>query len=125
LDYVQLATTKQPGLRRYQEVGEVAKGLKALAKELKVPVLAASQISREVDRRPDRRPTLSDLRESGDLEQHADIVMFIHREIENAGWNDADIIIAKHRNGPLGTAKLLWQPDWVRFVAMAPTSAAA
>ncbi len=125
LDYVQLATTKQPGLKRYQEVGEVAKGLKALAKELKVPVLAASQISREVDRRPDKRPALSDLRESGDLEQHADIVIFIHREIENAGWNDADIIIAKHRNGPLGTAKLLWQPDWVRFVAMAPTSVEA
>jgi len=125
LDYAQLATTRQPGLKRYQEVGEVAKGLKALAKELKVPVLAASQISREVDRRADKRPTLSDLRESGDLEQHADVVMFIHRDKESQGWCDADIIIAKHRNGPLGTAKLLWQPDWVRFVAMAPASLGA
>ncbi len=125
LDYVQLATAGQNGQKRYQEVGEVAKALKALAKELKVPVLAASQIAREVERRPDRRPTLSDLRESGDLEQHADIVLFIHREKMTPGWGQADLIVAKHRNGPLGTAHLLWQADWVRFVSVVPEAAAA
>ena len=98
----------------------MARALKALAKELRVPVLAASQLTREVERRPDHRPTLADLRESGDLEQHADIVLFIQRDREATGWSEADIIIAKHRNGPLGTVRLLWQPDWVRFVAVAP-----
>lgn len=120
LDYVQLVTGGQYGQKRYQEVGEVARALKALAKELRVPVLAASQLTREVERRPDHRPTLADLRESGDLEQHADIVLFIQRDREATGWSEADIIIAKHRNGPLGTVRLLWQPDWVRFVAVAP-----
>ena len=124
LDYVQLATAGQNPQKRYHEVGQVAKAHNALAKELKVPVLAASQLAREVDRRPDRRPTLSDLRESGDLEQHADIVLFIHREKTTPGWSEADLVVAKHRNGPLGTARLLWQADWVRFVAVVPETVA-
>jgi len=89
---------------RVQEVSYISRNLKALARELNVPVLAAAQLSRAVEQRPDKKPMLSDLRESGSLEQDADIVMFIHRpdarDKDNPRQNIAEIIVAKHRNGP-------------------------
>ncbi|MCO6451195.1 MAG: replicative DNA helicase [Caldilineales bacterium] len=123
VDYVQLITAGHGHGKRYQEVGEAALGLKHLARELHLPVIAAAQLSREVERRPDPTPTLADLRESGDLEQHADVVMFLHRRPQAQGWAVTDLTVAKNRHGPPGTAKLLWQPEWVRFVSMKPALA--
>ena len=106
---------------RQQEVSEISRSLKSLAKELNVPVIALSQLSRQVEHRADKRPQLSDLRESGSLEQDADIVMFIHRpefykknpDPEEEGI--AEIIIAKQRNGPVGPIKLAFIKDLTRF----------
>ncbi|MCO6449310.1 MAG: replicative DNA helicase [Caldilineales bacterium] len=123
VDYVQLISVGHGHGKRYQEVGEAALGLKHLARELHLPVIAAAQISREVERRPNPTPTLADLRESGDLEQHADVVMFLHRRPQAQGWAVTDLTVAKNRHGPPGTTRLLWQPEWVRFVNMAPASA--
>ena len=104
---------------RVQEISEISRGLKGLARELNVPVLALSQLSRAVESRTDKRPQLSDLRESGSIEQDADIVMFIYRDEvynpETERPNIADIIIAKHRNGPVGTINLFFQPAQTRF----------
>jgi replicative DNA helicase len=102
-----------------QEVSYISRNLKILARELNVPVLAAAQLSRAVEQRADKRPMLSDLRESGSLEQDADIVMFIYRpdqyEKDTARKNVAEIIVAKHRNGPVGTVELVFQPSLAKF----------
>ncbi len=124
IDYLQLmrSTSKRIG-NREQEIADISRGLKALAKELKLPVIALAQLNRAVDARPDKRPFLSDLRESGSVEQDADNVLFIHREEyytpkpENA--NLAEIIIAKQRSGPTGTVKLFWDGRFTRFANLA------
>lgn len=120
IDYLQLMSGS--GKRtdsRQQEISEISRSLKALARELEVPVLALSQLSRAVEQRPDHRPMLSDLRESGAIEQDADVVMFIYRDDyynqESEKRGIAEIIIAKQRNGPIGTVELLWLPDYTKF----------
>jgi len=118
VDYIQLMRGR--GLEnRVQEVGEISRSLKELARDLKVPVLALSQLSRAVESRQDHRPVLSDLRESGSIEQDADLVMFIHREEmydrQTEKKNLAEIIIAKHRNGPVGGFNLRFFPNQVKF----------
>ena len=104
---------------RQQEVSEISRSLKALARELNVPIIALSQLSRTVAQTKDKRPQLSHLRESGSLEQDADIVLFIHREEYYNEDTDrrgiADLIIAKHRNGPTGTVELAFQNELTRF----------
>lgn len=118
IDYLQLMQGR--GLEnRVQEVSEISRGLKGLARELQIPVIALSQLSRAVESRQDHRPVLSDLRESGSIEQDADIVIFIHREeLYNPNTerkNIADIILAKHRNGPVGQVPLRFFPNQTRF----------
>ncbi len=120
IDYLQLMSGSGRATdSRQQEISDISRSLKALARELHVPVLALSQLSRAVEQRPDHRPMLSDLRESGAIEQDADVVMFIYRDdyynkdTEKKGI--AEIIIAKQRNGPIGTVELLWLPDYTKF----------
>lgn len=119
IDYLQLMNGSGHGESRQQEISEISRSLKAIARELDVPVVALSQLSRAVESRPDHRPMLSDLRESGAIEQDADVVMFIYRDdyynkdSENKGI--AEIIIAKQRNGPIGTVNLVWLPDYTKF----------
>ena len=107
---------------RQQEISDISRSLKALARELNVPVVALSQLSRAVEQRPDHRPMLSDLRESGAIEQDADVVMFIYRDDyyhkDTEEKNIAEIIVAKQRNGPIGTVKLVWLPNYTKFVNM-------
>lgn len=113
VDYLQLARSRNLE-NRVQEVSEISQGLKNLARELKIPVLAVSQLSRAVEQRGEKRPQLADLRESGSIEQDADVVMFLWREDEeNAGNISLDI--AKHRNGPLKSVKLFFKGDRIRF----------
>ena len=124
IDYLQLmsGTTTES---RQLEVSEISRNLKILARELEVPVMALSQLSRKLEERQDKRPQLSDLRESGSLEQDADIVMFLHRpevyrnekgdSAENAEKGVAEVIIGKHRAGPLGTIKLAFSGEFTRF----------
>jgi len=108
---------------RVLEVGEITQGLKNIAKELNVPVVALSQLSRAIEQRQSRRPQLSDLRESGSIEQDADVVLFIYRkdrdqpesDLTEEEKNTAEIIIAKHRNGPLGTIKIKFIPELTTF----------
>jgi replicative DNA helicase len=105
---------------RVQEVSEISRNLKLLARELNVPVLAAAQLSRAVEQRTDKRPILSDLRESGSLEQDADVVMFIHNPEQTdkdsaAKQNIVEIIVAKHRNGPMGTIELIFRSKLAKF----------
>ena len=123
IDYLQLMSGS--GGRndsRQQEISDISRSLKALARELGVPVLALSQLSRAVEQRPDHRPMLSDLRESGAIEQDADVVMFIYRDdyynkdTEKKGI--AEIIVAKQRNGPIGTIELVWLPEYTKFANM-------
>jgi len=101
------------------EVGYISSNLKRLARELKIPVLAAAQLSRAVEQRQDKRPVLSDLRESGDIENDADVIMFIYRDEvydpKEENKNNAEIIVAKHRNGPTGTIDLVWRPELTRL----------
>ena len=120
IDYLQLMSGSGKGSdSRQQEISDISRSLKALARELSVPVIALSQLSRAVEQRPDHRPMLSDLRESGAIEQDADVVMFIYRDdyynkdTEKKGI--AEIIIAKQRNGPIGTVELVWLPDYTKF----------
>ena len=138
VDYLQLLTPARMGgnIGRVQEVSEITQGLKAVAKELSVPVIALSQLSRAVEQRPDKRPQLSDLRESGSIEQDADVVMFVYREeyykgreqpaqgtAEHLAWQEemekvqglAEVIIAKQRNGPIGNVTLRFESSFTRF----------
>jgi len=138
IDYLQLmrGSSGTKDQNRVQEISEITQGLKAIAKELNVPVLALSQLSRAVEQREDKRPLLSDLRESGSIEQDADIVMFIYREdyylyrkkpqegtdlyerwqqdMDNVR-NTTEVIVSKHRNGPIGTVKLHFDSQYTRF----------
>ena len=120
IDYLQLIQGSGNADSRTQEVAEISRALKILAKEINVPVIALSQLSRAPEARPDHRPMLQDLRESGSIEQDADIVMFIYRDDyynkEAEATNIAEIIIAKNRNGPVGTTELLWMPSYTKFV---------
>ena len=137
VDYLQLVTTDgSKGDNRVQEVSMITQGLKALAKELSVPVIALSQLSRQVENREDKKPQLSDLRESGSIEQDADVVMFVYRESyylgrlepkegtpEHLQWQEdldrlagvAEVVIGKQRHGPIGTVKLSFNADLTKF----------
>lgn len=119
IDYLQLMSGSGRGDSRQQEISDISRSLKALARELKVPVIALSQLSRAVEKRDDHRPMLSDLRESGAIEQDADVVMFLYRDEyyhpESEKKGVAEVIIAKQRNGPIGTVELVWMPDYTKF----------
>jgi replicative DNA helicase len=123
IDYLQLMSGNGRTESRQQEISDISRSLKALARELDVPVVTLSQLSRAVEQRPDHRPMLSDLRESGAIEQDADVVMFLYRDdyynkdTELKGI--AEIIIAKQRNGPIGTVKMAWIPEQTRFADLA------
>ncbi len=122
IDYLQLMSGSGRSDSRQQEISDISRSLKGLARELNVPVIALSQLSRQVEQRPDHRPMLSDLRESGAIEQDADVVMFIYRDDyynkDTVDKNIAEIIIAKQRNGPIGTVNLVWLPQYTKFVNM-------
>ncbi len=124
LDYIQLMGGDTRNENRVQEVSYISRTLKVLARELNVPVLAAAQLSRAVEQRTDKRPVLSDLRESGSLEQDADVVLFIYRpdqyEKDTEKNNTAEIMIAKHRNGPTGSVELIFLSHLAKFVDAAP-----
>ena len=120
IDYLQLMSGAGKSASRQEEVAGISRGLKGLAQELQVPVIALSQLSRAAAGRADHRPILSDIRDSGAIEQDADVVMFIHREDyydkETEEKNIAEIIIAKQRNGPLGTVRLAWVSEFTKFL---------
>ncbi len=124
IDYLQLMSgSGRANDNRQQEISEISRSLKALAREMNAPVIALSQLSRACETRQDHRPMLSDLRESGAIEQDADVVMFLYRDEyynkDTETPNIAEVIIAKQRNGPIGTVNLLWQPEFTRFVNLA------
>ena len=122
IDYLQLMTGSKHSESRQQEISDISRSLKAVARELNVPVVALSQLSRAVEQRPDHRPMLSDLRESGAIEQDADVVMFLYRDDyyhkDTEKKDIAEVIIAKQRNGPIGTIELVWLPRYTQFVNM-------
>ena len=119
IDYLQLLHSNKKHENRHQEVSEISRSLKTLAKELQIPIIALSQLSRAVDARMDKRPMLSDLRESGAIEQDADLIMFLYRDVvynqdtENPG--SSELIIGKQRNGPTGTVPLHFIRELTKF----------
>ena len=119
IDYLQLMESKSKNDSRQQEISEISRALKILAKELNIPVIALSQLSRAPEQRPDHRPVLSDLRESGSIEQDADIVMFLYRDDyynpDTEKKNIAEVIIAKNRQGSTGTVELAWLGQYTKF----------
>ena len=121
IDYLQLMRADGRTDNRVEQIGQISRGLKTLARELDCPVVALSQLNRGVEQRTDKRPVLSDLRESGSIEQDADLVMFIYRDEyydkESEREGIADLIISKHRNGGLGTVELTFQKDYPRFMS--------
>jgi replicative DNA helicase len=121
VDYIQLMRPDDPRAGRVEQVGQMSRGLKILARELEVPVIGLSQLSRAPEQRPDKVPILADLRESGSIEQDADIVSFIYRDEyyykeESERPGEADLVVAKHRNGPIGTVPLAFQEQYPRFL---------
>jgi replicative DNA helicase len=124
LDYLQLMSGGKSAVNREQEVAHAARTLKRLARELKVPVIAMAQLNREAEKRANKRPTLADLRESGEIEQASDIVLAIYREDVHdpeASVGNAELIICKHRNGPTGTIQLGFRPELTEFYSMEQT----
>jgi replicative DNA helicase len=123
IDYLQLMSSPRRVENRQQEVSDLSRSLKLLAKELDVPVVALSQLNRGPEQRTDKRPLLSDLRESGSIEQDSDVVILLHREDayerESPRAGEADLIVAKHRNGPTATVTVAFQSHYSRFVDMA------
>ena len=123
IDYLQLMSGGGKTQSREQEISEISRGLKALAREMSAPVVALSQLSRACESRADHRPMLSDLRESGAIEQDADVVMFLYRDEyyhpDSEQKNQAELIIAKQRNGPTGTVNLVWIGQYTKFKNMA------
>ena len=122
IDYLQLMQGTRKSESRQQEISDISRSLKEIARELQVPVVALSQLSRAVEQRPDHRPMLSDLRESGAIEQDADVVMFLYRDDyynhDTEKKDVAEVIIAKQRNGPIGTVELAWLPRYTKFANM-------
>ena len=120
IDYLQLMESESRHESRQQEISSISRGLKALAKEMECPVIALSQLSRAPELRSDHRPILSDLRESGAIEQDADVVMFLYRDEyyneDSDKKNIGEVIIAKHRNGPTGTVELVWKKEYTKFL---------
>jgi replicative DNA helicase len=123
IDYLQLMSSPKRVENRQQEVSDLSRSLKLLAKELNVPVIAVAQLNRGPEQRTDKRPMLSDLRESGSIEQDSDVVILLHREDayerESPRAGEADFIVAKHRNGPTTTVTVAFQGHYSRFVDMA------
>lgn len=123
IDYLQLMTGRHSAENRQVEVSEISRGLKILARELEVPVIALSQLSRNLENRADKRPILADLRESGSLEQDSDVVIFLYRDElynrDSADRGTAEVIVAKHRNGPTGSTQLAFLEQYTRFANMA------
>jgi replicative DNA helicase len=123
VDYLQLMSSPRRVENRQQEVSDLSRSLKLLAKELEVPVVALSQLNRGSEQRTDKKPMLSDLRESGSIEQDSDVVILLHREDqyekESPRAGEADLIVAKHRNGPTATVTVAFQGHYSRFVDMA------
>ena len=127
IDYLQLMSSRGKAENRQVEVSEMSRSLKILARELSCPVIALSQLSRKLEERADKRPMMSDLRESGSLEQDADVVLFLYRaeqygEVPNDKKSEAEIIVGKNRNGPTRTAHLTWRGEFARFDNVADTS---
>lgn len=122
IDYIQLMSSGRNVDSRQQELSDISRALKQIARELQVPVVVLSQLNRAVDSRSDHRPMLSDIRESGAIEQDADVIMFLYRDDyynpNTEEKNIAEVIIAKQRNGPVGTIKLAWQPKYTKFVSL-------
>ena len=124
IDYLQLMVSDSRNENRQQEVSEISRSLKGIAQELRVPLVACAQLSRAATTRQDKRPVLSDLRDSGSIEQDADVVMFLHREAyynpDTEDKNIGEVIVSKQRNGGLGTVKLAWLSEYATYTSLLP-----